>query len=360
LTVICLTSCRTPMQAGFSQACPEQQSMTDDAQNGIDPNQPLPQAAYAQWSPPGISQPWPDDEYVRDGGDKGVPTAVGDESKVNGLEYEDTIAHYETMDGKTVVEPSNEVHIYSPRFSAVRQVVGLAASEQKQKLYDVNGNLALAAPKLSQKVNSAKQQVQIDNAISARPLQAFRMKQGDGALSNVIGPRGFQNSYKPYENLAINRIGIFDNKDKLLFARSAQSAVSWSQTEKLQVILDLRSAMAAVQNEQATTIFSADVPPGKPKLRVVKTASTPDAAPGEEVWFTIRFDNVGNQSVGHVAIIDSLSPRLEYVENSAQCSRKADFTTQPNEVESLVIRCELSEPLEPGRGGLIRFCCKVR
>jgi uncharacterized repeat protein (TIGR01451 family) len=118
--------------------------------------------------------------------------------------------------------------------------------------------------------------------------------------------------------------------------------------------------MAAVQDEKVETVFTAAVPPGNPKLRVIKLASTPDALPGEEVWFTIRFDNIGNQTIGNVTIIDSLTTRLQYVEGSAQCSREASFYTQPNEGESLVVRCELAKPLEVGKGGLIRFCCKVR
>ena len=93
---------------------------------------------------------------------------------------------------------------------------------------------------------------------------------------------------------------------------------------------------------------------------MIKVASTPVAEPGDEVSFTIRFDNVGNQPIGSVQIVDSLTTRLEYVPDSAQCSLKARFSTQPNEGESLVVRCVLSEPLPPGKGGVFRFRCIVR
>jgi uncharacterized repeat protein (TIGR01451 family) len=145
-----------------------------------------------------------------------------------------------------------------------------------------------------------------------------------------------------------------------LLARSHQAAVAWSHEQAVQVILDLKGAMAAVKDEQVGTVFTATVPPGNPKLRIIKLASTPYALPGEEVWFTLRFDNVGNQTIGNVTIIDSLSTRLEYVEGSAQCSREGKFSTQPNEGESLVVCCELAKPLEVGKGGVIRFCCRVR
>ena len=101
-------------------------------------------------------------------------------------------------------------------------------------------------------------------------------------------------------------------------------------------------------------------PPGDPKLRVVKVASTQFAEPGDEVDFTIRFDNIGNQTIGNVTIIDNLSPRLEYVPESAQCSLAAEFFTEPNDGDSLVVRCEVTDPLEPGNGGVVRFRCRVR
>ena len=92
----------------------------------------------------------------------------------------------------------------------------------------------------------------------------------------------------------------------------------------------------------------------------MKIASTPFAAPGDEVEFTLRFDNVGNQVIGNVTIVDNLGTRLEYVDESAQCSLDAQFSTQPNEGDSLALRWEISDPLPAGKGGIIRFRCRVR
>jgi uncharacterized repeat protein (TIGR01451 family) len=326
----------------------------------IQQSEPLAKAAYPPWTPPGISQPWPKDEYLRDGGDHDMSAGPPGRSALAGVQMEDTVASYNSLDGRTLTTASNEIFIYSPRFAAVRKVAGLVAAEQRDRLSDVSVRTSLAEPKTVQKIGAAKQQVQLVNKTGARPAQAFRMKQGDGALSDVIGPRGFQNAYKPYENLAIIRTGVYKNGESIMLARGHQAAVAWTHDQSVQVIIDRRGPMAAAKYEQTESVYTADVPPGHPKLRIIKTASASDALPGEEVWFTIRFDNIGDQTIGNVVIIDSLTTRLEYVEQSAQCSREAKFSTMPNEGDSLVVRCELTNPLEPGRGGIVRFCCKVR
>ena len=128
----------------------------------------------------------------------------------------------------------------------------------------------------------------------------------------------------------------------------------------MQVILDRKNAMVEVKYDKTSSLYMLTEPPGHPKLRVAKVASTPFAEPGDEVDFTIRFDNVGDQTIGNVTIVDSLNTRLEFVPDSAQCSVDAQFFTEPNEGDSVVVRCEVTNPLEPGKGGILRFRCRVR
>jgi uncharacterized repeat protein (TIGR01451 family) len=371
LTMFC--SCRGPFQqdgmkmerqeshAYLTGKCPE---IADErpplGPPGMEAGVPLPYAAYPPWSPESIEQPWPKDEYLRDGGDRNMPAGIGRDSEVKGLEMEDAVAHFDTLDGRTIVEPSNEVHIYSPRFGAVRQVVGLVANEQKIASSGVTEDIALDKPTHTQLVGSAKQNIQLDNQIGARLPHAYRMKQGDGAVSTAVGPRSFQNDFKAYENLTVIRMGVYENSEKMMLAKSAQAAVSWIENQAVQVILDKRGPMTAVKAEKLESVYRVELEKGNPKLQLVKVASTPFAKPGEDVWFTLRFDNIGNQAIGNVTILDSLSTRLEYVENSAQCSREGSFSTTANEGDSAVLRFELKDKLEVGQGGVIRFRCKVR
>ena len=131
---------------------------------------------------------------------------------------------------------------------------------------------------------------------------------------------------KPYENISIVRQGIYRKLRKTdSWPAVHQAAVAWSHDRPCRSFSISKARWLPCKTSRPNRYMVATVPPGNPKLRIVKLASTPDAKPGEEVWFTIRFDNIGNQTIGNVTIIDSLSTRLEYVEGSAQCSREADI-----------------------------------
>ncbi len=85
------------------------------------------------------------------------------------------------------------------------------------------------------------------------------------------------------------------------------------------MILDRSRPAWSTGDQRAEAVFVVDTA-GQDKLRVIKVASTPVARPGDIVDFTIRFDNVGDRTIGNVTIIDNLTPRLEYVPDSAQAS----------------------------------------
>jgi uncharacterized repeat protein (TIGR01451 family) len=327
---------------------------------GMEQGVPMPYTPRGPWSPDGLHQPWPEDEYIRDGGDEGRPTGVSRDWEIRGLEMEDTVAHYDTLDGRTVVEPTNEVFIYSPRFGAVRQVVGLVSNDERQKASGIYVPVKLDTPSITRLVGNAKQNISPDDKVGARPPLAMRTKQGRDVLSNAVGLRAFQNSFKAYENLAIIRQGMAEGTEMAFLAQGSNAAIAWSHTQSVQVILDRKNAMVDVKYDKTSSVYMLSEPPGHPKLRVVKVASTPFAEPGDEVDFTIRFDNVGDETIGTVTIVDSLNTRLEFVPDSAQCSVDAQFFTEPNEGESVVVRCEVSKPLEAGKGGILRFRCRVR
>ncbi|HYW78739.1 MAG TPA: hypothetical protein VE890_04145 [Thermoguttaceae bacterium] len=328
---------------------------------GMEQGVPMAYAPAGPWAPPGMSQPWPEDEYLRDGGDRGLPAEVSEQWEVRGLELEDTIAHYDTVEGERIVEPSNRVHIYSPRFGAVRQVVSLRANQQRNRTAGVYVPEILVGPTTVQLVADSKQNIQAERQVGTKSAVDFRTRQGDGVVSTRVLASGFhQDFFLPYENIRVIRQGVLEGSEMAWLARGHTAAVAWAHDQAVQVILDHRAAMAQSAHQSIESVYTVKEPPANPKLRVIKVASTGAAEPGDEVSFTIRFDNVGNQTIGNVTIIDNLTTRLQYVDGSGQCSLDAAFSTEVNEGDSLAVRCEVADPLEPGDGGVVRFRCKVR
>lgn len=321
---------------------------------------PLPYTPEGPWAPPGIARPWPPDEYLLDGGDREEPVRVGQQWEVFGLHPEDTVAHFDTLDGQVMVEPSNRVQIYAPRFGAVRHVAGVAGSHQARRAAGVMLPEQLAGPTTMQVVGTGAQHQQAIGESGLRLVEAIESRQGDGAVSEALGPVAIQDQLLPYENLDIIRRGVMEAAEMAWLARGVQAANAWATHQAVQVILDHQTAKAEVQIEVLQEVLTFTAPEGNPRLRIVKIASEHFANPGDEVAFTIRFDNVGNQTIGNVTILDNLTARLEYIPESAQSSLEANFFTEPNEAGSVVVRAELVAPLEPGQGGVVRFRCRVR
>jgi uncharacterized repeat protein (TIGR01451 family) len=100
---------------------------------------------------------------------------------------------------------------------------------------------------------------------------------------------------------------------------------------------------------------------GKPGvLRIQKLADKATAAPGDVVEFTIRFENAGDEPLQNVAVLDSLTTRLVYVDGSAACAPEADVETIDNSEGSVILRFALKEPLEARSKGMITFQARVR
>lgn len=312
------------------------------------------------WRPPGIAGVWPEDEYLHDGGDTGPHVYVDEDWEVYNLEMEDTVAHFDTLDGRRLVEPSNRVDLYAPRFGAVRSVSAPLLNEQVTALEGVERPTGPERVEDLQFAASSKQQQQAVGEVGRKRASGMLMGEGDAIVANTLTPRGFQDRFMPYEDLAIIRRGMIEQADKPMLAIAAQAAVAWNHDAAVQVILDRTAATEYAGDRALQMIYVAEEIPTKPRLRVVKVASKQSAKPGEEVDFTIRFDNVGTAVIGNVTILDNLTTRLEYVPDTAQSSVEAEFFTTPNEGDSLVLRWEIASPLEPGQGGIVRFRCRVR
>ncbi len=308
---------------------------------------------------PHIAGRWPRDEYLCNGGDALPPVSAGIDGTLRGPELEEAVLRFDTLDGRTLVEPSNRVCLYAPRFAAVRKVTGVMQNERHTQLSHIDAESLAHGLGLPQIASTVDQPVDPRREIGTTPANSLEEATRGMPLENVQRLVEERHAFLPYEDYAVIRHGILDETEKTQLAESTQAAVAWSRTQAVQVIIDGQQA-AIEASAQPVHLVNEYKLSGKPRMRVVKVASTQAAQPGEFVDFTIRLDNIGSQTVQNLTIVDNLTTRLELVPNSAQSSLDAAFFTAVNEGESLVLRWELTNPLPPGTGGIIRFRCRVR
>jgi uncharacterized repeat protein (TIGR01451 family) len=275
------------------------------------------------------------------------------------LEQEDTVAHYDTVDGRTFITPSNQVCIYAPRFGVVRRVVDL----QEYARYDAaNGYGQILSPAKideNEKIMTSLAKVEPNINRGRDPVSLLKERQQPGELDREMRLMVDIGTLAPYANLQIVKAGILTGDEKVKIARSSLAAITWTGNEAPQITVDSRNAIAATSDRTPGTIYHLEEP-NKPVLRIIKLASCGSAKPGEIIEFTLRVDNIGNREMGNVTVVDNLTTRLEYVPDSAKSSVAADFSTEPNDGGSEVLRWEIKEPVAKSSGFVLQFKAKVR
>lgn len=297
-------------------------------------------------------------EYIFDGGDHDPQVRLKADLTQVGLDPEDTVIQYETVDGKTSVESGCRVAIYAPRFASVRK---RQSTREKDLSMRAQATLRPDGPgTLRDQLPAAKvsQPIKPQNSDNVRVVEAYRDRRRVLPSEMVLPMVTISDAFKPFEDMNLIRFGDLKTTDPALLARATAAARSWTNVDEIHVIVDGQEAIEAsgTKNPADVTLYEHK----GARIRLCKVASEQMANPGDIISFTIRFDNVGEQPLKSLVVTDSLAPRLEYVEASQQSSLPAAFSTTPNSAGSVVLRWELENGLKPGEGGLVRFSCKVR
>ena len=328
--------------------------------------------AFLGAAPPGYAQlppaawggdpgPWyPEDEYLIDGGDRLRAVVVQPDGTVRGIDPQDTVAQFETVGGARHIVPSNPVPIYAPRFAAIRQVSGVLVAGATESTTDMEQPLRVVSQERREGPAHVLQPTATERNLNVQLVYGFRQRQLPLGLEQGRSLHGLTGELLSYENLSVVRTGSYDNSEKARLASAITAAKTWSHDAALQVVIDGRTAFEASGGNAADETARYEMPPGKPRLRLIKIASRQDAQPGEVVHFTLRFDNVGDQVLQNVTILDRLTTRLEYVADSAESSMEAQFSATQVEEGSTVLRWDIKGPIRVGEGGILKFQCLVK
>ncbi|HWL11197.1 MAG TPA: hypothetical protein VNQ76_22505 [Planctomicrobium sp.] len=300
-----------------------------------------------------------DDEYVRDGGDKGLPVHYNAGNRA-GLGLEDTVAEFQDDTGKIHVKASTVAEVYSPRFGEVRSS---SLPQQGESIVKAEGHQdqTKVAGMNTKTVTSEQRQTDELKGIQTRSrASGLNARISDDQLDKAIAARNHTKLVNVYEEIRFIQEGTFDKVSKATLQESVTAAQEWAdgrrpiiiaQDEKGQVLQGRFAAQDYTGVEDRRT-------PGD--LKIIKVADKASAHPGDIVTFTIRFDNTGGRDLLKVRLVDNLSPRLEYIEGSIQSSLDGGVDAVDNGAGSQLLTFEFDNPLPGKTGGFVSFQCRVR
>lgn len=311
-----------------------------------------------QCTTPGQCQPNAQ-EYIFDGGDQHARVVVQKDWSAKGVNPTDTVAYYETAGGQICVMPSNRVPIYAPRFGAVRQIRGVQLSELAVGTHRILAPIAPGKMEDAELAGNMIQPLAPQGGAQVNALDAFQKNSGGIPIDHVLAWKGMSEARVPFELVELFRTGRLTDVQIPVIGRILDGARTWYTNESIAVILDEQAAVVMKDAKYAKEILVYETE-DKCSLRICKASSHTIADSGDTISFTIRFDNTGPHAIKKTVILDSLSPRLEYIEGSAQSSVDAEFTSVPNDVGSSLLTWQLVTELGPSEGGVISFDCLVR
>lgn len=300
------------------------------------------------------------DEYLCDGGDRDLPVHYDAYNRLS-LDTEDTVVEYTDRTGFEHVKPSNRVCVYAPRFSSVRTVTRPHEGLGTNEVGGVGNMVGTGGVHTRLKAsNSVKREMTGGIAVRSR-AGGLDTEQGQSTVAQLRGPTIHEKLLNIYQSLSFVQTGRLNDADTARLNLGIQAASFWTReqnpviTAKTDMVLEGRFT----QTSAAITGIDDEVKEAE-QLRIVKLADKKTAQPGDEIQFTIRYDNLGGKEAFHIRIVDNLTPRLEYIEDSATSDRAGRLVLQDNGEGSNILVWELDEPLPGKTGGTVTFKARVR
>lgn len=308
---------------------------------------------------PALAEQFPD-EYLFDGGDREYPVHY-DGDIMMGVESEDTVAEFRDHKGDRKVKASNRVAIYSPRFAAVRTFTGLSEGFNVQR--PISNVDQVQGAGLRQKVGG-KTGVQRDRAQGVRMRSRASGIFSQSTRKDVSGAKAISQHVKLinlFEDVQFLHDGKVRQSEMAQLHRGMNAAAIWTRDLNPVIVANLTAAQEVYANFKVAELVGTDEGHKQPgRLRLVKLADKEVAKPGDVITFTIRFDNLGDRELRHVRLIDNLTPRLEYVDDSATSDLPSSINVDDNGEGSHILRFELDNPIPGNSGGVITFQAKLR
>jgi len=299
------------------------------------------------------------DEYVCDGGDKGLPVHYED-GIIAGLEAEDTVAEFSDGAGTKKLTVSNQVCVYAPRFGVARAVADVVERFTVDSATGTHDGVVVAGYSHRASLDTKKE---VNTPVGMKHndrLSQVRNRQADGELENDQAVASHVKLINPFEDYGFVQDGQFRSAEKATLFEGARAASAWTVDRGTKAIAKDEAGLEVIAMfNVAELVGSQDMrTPGD--LRIVKLADKKTAKSGDIVTFTIRFDNLGGKELYEIRILDNLSPRLQLLDESVTCDVAGELEIADSAEGGEVLTFRVAESLPGNSGGSLSFQCKLR
>jgi uncharacterized repeat protein (TIGR01451 family) len=299
------------------------------------------------------------DEYLCDGGDRAYPVRYDSNLRL-GLDTEDTVAEYTDHLGEPHVKPSNKVCVYAPRFGAMRSISSPIEGTGVDRFASADLYLRGAGMRNRDATGVHKQHLAPGHYRSRERASDIDV---DVRLSGVDHTQYIASHTKlinTFQDLQFIHSGQLIQTDEVRLAKGVQAATLWTRTQFPVIAAQTEQAQEVISEFRPAELVEVDDKRRPGILRIVKLADKGVAQPGDIITFTIRYDNLGERELTQIRILDNLTPRLQYIDDSETSDRAGQVFVQDNEEDSVILEFHLDDPLPAGQGGVVTFQAKVR
>jgi len=298
------------------------------------------------------------DEYLCDGGDREDPVRY-DQDQLIGLETQDTVAEYLGEEGRRKVRRSNEVCIYAPRFSSVSVISGTVEDAQVARPTQNQHTLQQVALHRDDRLNVHRLDAGVERMLSRVRGSVVRNADIAWQVELPVAMVTHASELVPLTYFGPLYATVLKQADEALLEIRIQSAQVWTRDQNPVIVGTVDGVQLVDSKFKVAELAGTDVR-GPGRLRIVKLTDARVASQGDEITFTIRYENPGDSPVTDVTIVDNLTPRLEYLAGSQSGTRAARFDAVDNGEGSQILRWELEAPLPPRESGEVTFKVQVR
>ncbi|MFH5803433.1 hypothetical protein [Alienimonas sp. DA493] len=303
----------------------------------------------------------PKDEYLCDGGDRRRPAGTTDYlGGLGGLDPEDAVVRFRGSDGELHVCPTNRVCIYAPRFAEVRTLFGVVADTRYSGPADLARTARSSVDVIDVPTGLVRQDVRPDAARVRSRASGLAVNAPWSALSDVIRRQQNVRYVETLKAITNEQANLRTGVSSAELAEQEDAAAVWTRADNPVTFFVGAATATAVGTTRPQVIVGVEDKRKPGLLCVRKYADKAFAAPGDVVTFTIAVENQGQKPLSEIVILDNLTPRLDYVEGSAEATIAGEIQVTPNGEGSGIVRFVLTEDLDGGEKGKLTFQTRVR